>query len=280
MKVIFSVILVCFALSTASFAAQPDTLKWDDGNADKWRVVSKTTWDNNMMGIKFTSSNIQVVTGGLFFLKGDIKCKIAVRNDSSGVPASTDLTVADLSEDASDTPLWYTVSFDTTKTNMTGKSAFWLILKWNSDSPDSPLVGEDTSTHGHSFWYTTASNWSAWTEGEWMFRALVLKTNGFNEGVTTLIVRPASYINQPYPNPVRDRAVLTYSISNVHSGQSLAIDMYDITGKRVKRLTETQARAGLHRIDLNRSNIGAGVYFIRLKANDRVLDQTKCVILP
>ncbi len=280
MKVIILVLILSSALSTLLFAAQPDTLKWDDGSAEKWRVVSKTSWDNNMMGVKFSASKVQFVTGGIFFLKGDIKCKIAVRDDNNGVPSSTDLTLVDLSQDKSDTPLWYTVAFDTTKTSMLGKSNFWLILKWNSDSPDSPLVGEDVSSNGHSFWFTTASNWNAWAEGEWMFRALVIKTDGFKEGVTTLLVRPPSYINPPCPNPVRDRSALTYSLSSIHLGQNIAIDIYDITGKRIRRLIDRQESLGLHKIDFSRSNMGAGVYFIRLKANEKVLDQTKCVILP
>jgi len=94
----------------------------------------------------------------------------------------------------------------------------------------------------------------------------------------TGVVEPVSSLMPPdrltlasLGNPSRGRVLLSYNLP-VSGPAKLAV--YDRAGRRVRQLANGPARAGMHRIvwdgtDADGREVGAGVYLVRLVANDK-----------
>ncbi len=94
-------------------------------------------------------------------------------------------------------------------------------------------------------------------------------------GPLTINELPGGYVRTTltgaYPNPARERATLSYSISPDDAGRGLEIAVYDLSGRRVETLEEGVAAAGNHLVTWDVSGTGAGVYFVRLNVGERSL---------
>ncbi len=53
--------------------------------------------------------------------------------------------------------------------------------------------------------------------------------------------------------------------------------LYDLAGRKIKTLLDENVTAGNHEVQLNRGQLGAGVYFLQLKMNGEVM--TKKVVI-
>lgn len=81
---------------------------------------------------------------------------------------------------------------------------------------------------------------------------------------------PAASFISITPNPIADKTTIRYSLpyaANTH------ISVYDVTGQKVKTLVAGKMLAGIHEIsweglDDSGQSVSAGVYFVRMKAND------------
>ncbi len=76
------------------------------------------------------------------------------------------------------------------------------------------------------------------------------------------------------PNPLRDKAKIMFSLTKE---SRVSIYLYDVTGRRVKLLTDKEYGAGEHYIDADFSALPPGVYFVRLNAGEKSL--TRKVVL-
>lgn len=79
-----------------------------------------------------------------------------------------------------------------------------------------------------------------------------------------------SYLGQVTPNPARASAVIEFGNA---MRQSVELSLYDVAGRRVRKLYAGDLHAGAFRIpwDLRSdqgSAVGAGVYFVRLTTRD------------
>ncbi len=78
------------------------------------------------------------------------------------------------------------------------------------------------------------------------------------------------------PNPAKEKLVLRF---NLPRAGKIGIKLYDVAGRVVKEIEEKEYKAGEHRLNLNVRSLPAGVYFVRLKAeNGRALTR-KVVIM-
>ena len=66
-----------------------------------------------------------------------------------------------------------------------------------------------------------------------------------------------------FPNPIRDRAQLTYAVPNE---AEVSIAVYDLLGRRVARLVEGRKEAGVHRARLDAGRLASGRYFVQMQA--------------
>ncbi|MEA3478276.1 MAG: T9SS type A sorting domain-containing protein [Bacteroidota bacterium] len=71
-----------------------------------------------------------------------------------------------------------------------------------------------------------------------------------------------------YPNPVSETAMIRYRMPD--EGY-LMIDIYSISGRRIRRIAEEKVMPGVHEIEYDVSDLPNGVYFIRLQAGDEIL---------
>lgn len=77
---------------------------------------------------------------------------------------------------------------------------------------------------------------------------------------------PVKYnLSQNYPNPFNPTTTIEFSIPK--SGL-VKLNVFDMLGRRVAELVNTQKPAGNYRVDFNASELSSGIYFYRLEVNN------------
>ncbi len=69
-----------------------------------------------------------------------------------------------------------------------------------------------------------------------------------------------------YPNPFNPTTTISY---NLKENASVKLTVYDRLGREVKVLVDENQNAGTHTVEFNASNLPSGIYFYRIKANDK-----------
>ena len=87
-------------------------------------------------------------------------------------------------------------------------------------------------------------------------------------------------LSDVHPNPMRTSTTVAFALTR---GGPVSLDVVDVQGRRVRELVQGVRAAGEHRIDWDgRDDDGhamrAGVYFLRLHAEDRSLNR-KVVVM-
>jgi hypothetical protein len=78
-----------------------------------------------------------------------------------------------------------------------------------------------------------------------------------------------------YPNPVRSRAEIAFSLP---TAGPVILRVYDVLGRRVATLTDGAEAAGAHRAVLDARGLRSGVYVVELRTPDAVLHHNLTVI--
>ena len=87
--------------------------------------------------------------------------------------------------------------------------------------------------------------------------------------------RPVNFsLNQNYPNPFNVNTVISFSLKEA---SPVTIDIYDITGAKVKTLVNADMSAGQHQVTWDASDVASGVYYYTLSANNTT--ETKQAVL-
>jgi flagellar hook assembly protein FlgD len=84
---------------------------------------------------------------------------------------------------------------------------------------------------------------------------------------------------QNYPNPFNPSTVISYSIPNV---SYVSLKIYDILGREVKTLINSEQNIGIHNVQWNGDNnygnkVSSGIYLYRIEAGNFIM--TKKMIL-
>jgi hypothetical protein len=72
-------------------------------------------------------------------------------------------------------------------------------------------------------------------------------------------------ISQNFPNPFNPTTGISYSLSE---DAFVNLQIYDITGRQVEQLVNSNIQAGYHTVTFDGSALASGVYFYRIRAND------------
>lgn len=64
------------------------------------------------------------------------------------------------------------------------------------------------------------------------------------------------------PNPFSDETAISFS---VHKKQNARLEVFDLSGKRVRTIFTGELTAGEHRFELNGAGLSAGVYFVKME---------------
>jgi hypothetical protein len=82
-------------------------------------------------------------------------------------------------------------------------------------------------------------------------------------------------LQQNYPNPFNPLTVISFTLPEK---QYVKLKLYDITGREVKILVDSEYDAGLYNVEFNGSELSSGVYFYRIIAGNYI-DTKKLQIL-
>lgn len=72
----------------------------------------------------------------------------------------------------------------------------------------------------------------------------------------------ALWVGAPVPNPALGSASVQLSLAEA---QRIDVGLFDVSGRRVATLATGLTAAGLHRLDIDATRVGAGVHFIRVQ---------------
>ena len=118
-------------------------------------------------------------------------------------------------------------------------------------------------------------------EGALMVRAELDSMNvlGFDDGFAVNI--PESFgLKQNYPNPFNPTTTIEFDLA---SGAFASIILYDVTGREVKTLVNSNLQAGNYVFELNASELPSGMYFYKLTAQNfdgqMIFSSTKKMVL-
>jgi hypothetical protein len=69
-----------------------------------------------------------------------------------------------------------------------------------------------------------------------------------------------------YPNPFNPNTTISYTLKE---NASVRVTVYDRLGREVKVLVDENQGAGTHTVEFSASNLPSGIYFYRIKANEK-----------
>ena len=84
------------------------------------------------------------------------------------------------------------------------------------------------------------------------------------------------YLYQNYPNPFNPITQITYSITKM---VKVEIIVFDILGREVAKLVNETKKAGKHEVVFDASNYSSGLYFYKLKIEDRFIQIRKMLLM-
>jgi len=80
---------------------------------------------------------------------------------------------------------------------------------------------------------------------------------------------------QNYPNPFKDSTTISFALPQ---SQSIRVDLYTMTGQRVRLLAQGLYPAGNHQLNIRRQELAAGRYLVRLTTPTQTLTRTLTVL--
>lgn len=114
-------------------------------------------------------------------------------------------------------------------------------------------------THGRGIFRSTSL-----TSGQCKFFPGIVDLPAFNPDVTSIEeINEASMI--VYPNPATDFTTVQL---NLTQSQNVQVALFDLQGKMVKNITETQLNTGEHNLRLDVSEVAAGNYIVMMQTEN------------
>lgn len=103
------------------------------------------------------------------------------------------------------------------------------------------------------------------TSGDVIHTATLVIPEGFGTAVNDVVSIESLNV---FPNPAADHVNISYALSQAGP---VDITLFDLSGKAVKELSRHDQAPGTHHIDLPLSDVGSGVYIVKLHAGDQVI---------
>jgi len=142
---------------------------------------------------------------------------------------------------------------------------FKIVSKFNDDF----TVTEEEAI-GIQFEFETGKNFkdSKFESGIALISEIQNKENlTTKENDNTMSIEKESYFNaKNYPNPFNPTTTISYTLKE---NTSVKLTVYDRLGREVKTLVDENKAAGSYTIEFNASGLPSGIYFYRIKTNER-----------
>lgn len=131
-------------------------------------------------------------------------------------------------------------------------------LRFTFAGNDTTITVQNNDTlQTYQFTFAQAPTAVSLDPDEWILRYAELGIEE-TEGHT---VNTAQTMLHCMPNPVSRKAVIEYALP---VAGDVYIELYNVTGQKVKTLLQTRQDAGIHRFTLDVSHLACGIYFLRL----------------
>ena len=148
-----------------------------------------------------------------------------------------------------------------------GNEDFWLIkTDSNGDKEWDKTFGGPDYDWAHSVQqtsdrgYIVAGETKSFGAGNEDFWLIKLKGNG---GTSVEEEKPTEFnLHQNYPNPFNEATTIQY---NLTENTKVSLDIYNLSGQKVRTLVDKLQEQGLYNINFNANNLQSGIYFYRLK---------------
>jgi hypothetical protein len=129
------------------------------------------------------------------------------------------------------------------------------------------------------------NNWSSWKGfflPSWAFNigygfehhSIYYKVTTTLSGVNEVSASNIALLSNS-PNPFNGNTTINYKLVNP---SDVLLSVFDATGKKVMEFKEGKQNLGSHSIDINASNLSAGVYYYTLKAGDNSLTKKMVIV--
>src|SRR5690606_8423334 len=74
--------------------------------------------------------------------------------------------------------------------------------------------------------------------------------------------KPSEYfLDQNYPNPFNPSTQIRFGLAN---SETVTVEVFNVTGQRVKRINMGHLTSGTHELRLDMSNLAGGLYIYRV----------------
>jgi len=72
-------------------------------------------------------------------------------------------------------------------------------------------------------------------------------------------------LSQNYPNPFNPTTTIEFALPQ---NSNVKLVVYDVLGRVIEELVNSDLSAGYHRVNFNASNLASGIYFYSIQAGD------------
>jgi hypothetical protein len=152
-------------------------------------------------------------------------------------------------------------------------------INWSQLGATTNKQGQWSRSQGYSFIHMELEYFIRTAQSEWenildALKAVFLTPLGID--YETNIYLPDHYVlKQNYPNPFNASTKIEYHLG---SSQDVQLNIYNITGQLINTLVNSTQPVGNHFIiwngkDINNQSVSSGVYFYRLKINNKELSK-------
>lgn len=138
----------------------------------------------------------------------------------------------------------------------------------NSGMTWMPEISQTTEDLEHVFFFDGNHGWAVGKNGTIRFRGSINGIIEQNETATKF------RLEQNYPNPFNPSTKIRFSLP---SSEFVNLTIYDVTGKSVSTLVNSDLKAGVYEFQFDASNYPSGIYLYRLKTQS--FSETRKMIL-
>jgi len=235
-----------------------DTLLIDDGNLTSWGSNGDLTWKE---AVKLTTTepctliSILLIPGDPSVETPQLHWSVWDDDGPGGLPGTQVASGTVASPPYGD---WYQIDLSTPVYFDGGD----IYPGWEDLTLPAIYMGLDSNFDGYNYWYDGAQwNYDDFFSGDFMIRAIVHTSTGVKEILTPF--RQSQYSIQVFPNPMRRTGTISYSVPRK---TDVAINIYDISGRLINNLMNSNVSAGSHAVswdkkDVNGAVVPQGVYF-------------------
>jgi thiol-disulfide isomerase/thioredoxin len=222
-----------------------------------------SSWPALLQTRKDAKSSITISVSGSGGSNNTVRFFVKIKSDGSSIPAGQLILHCAVVE----SDLYYT--------GTNGDPVHHYVMR--KMMPDA--AGEQfTLTLNEEKTFTKTINWGNWKIDKSAFVAFVQNNTSKEilQAVKYDVIQitdvdeneegmPTNYtLSQNYPNPFNPSTKIKFGLPETAFTK---VSIYDVLGREVKTLINSEMAAGYHEVDFDASNLSSGIYFYRITAN-------------